>query len=74
MSPREAAVTGLLDEHELDALIGCSYEALCYFAGTDIRSQLLIPERMAFLIATARAIRDWWSATSKDRRPETSPG
>ena len=50
MSPREAAVTEMLDEHGLDALVGCSYEALSYFAGTDIQTQLHLPERLEFLI------------------------
>src|SRR5262249_53550376 len=49
--PREAAVSGLLDEFRLDALVGCSYEALSYFAGTDIQTQLHLPERLEFFIA-----------------------
>jgi Xaa-Pro aminopeptidase len=50
-TPREAAVSGLLDAHGLDALVGCSYEALSYFAGTDIQTQLHLPERLEFFIA-----------------------
>src|SRR3954453_6615245 len=49
--PREVAVSGLLDEFELDALVGCSYEALSYFAGTDIQTQLHLPERLEFYVA-----------------------
>ena len=51
MTARELAVHGLLDEHGLDALVGCSYEALSYFAGTDIQTQLHLPERLEFFIA-----------------------
>jgi Xaa-Pro aminopeptidase len=49
--PREAALADLLAAENLDAIVACSYEALCYFAGTDIRSQLILPERLAFFVA-----------------------
>ena len=55
MSPREAAVSALLDEQGLDALVGCSYEALSYFAGTDIQTQLHLPERLEFFVAPRNA-------------------
>lgn len=55
MSPREAAVSALLDEQGLDALVGCSYEALSYFAGTDIQTQLHLPERLEFFFAPRNA-------------------
>jgi Xaa-Pro aminopeptidase len=54
-TPRELAINGLLDDHGLEALVGCSYEALSYFAGTDIQTQLHLPERLEFLIASRDA-------------------
>lgn len=48
---RETAVSGLLEAQGLDALVGCSYEALSYFAGTDMQTQLHLPERLEFFIA-----------------------
>lgn len=53
--PRQQAVEELLEREELKALVACSYEGLCYFAGTDIQTQLHLPERLAFYIA-ARGI------------------
>lgn len=40
----------LMAERDLVGVVANSYEALCYFAGTDLRSQLLLPERLAFLL------------------------
>jgi Xaa-Pro aminopeptidase len=44
-----------MEADELDAVVVCSYEMLCYFAGTDIQTQLHLPERLEFLIATRHA-------------------
>jgi Xaa-Pro aminopeptidase len=43
-------LASLIADLDLAAIVASSYESLCYFAGTDIRSQLAIPDRLAFLI------------------------
>lgn len=48
---RTEGLATLIAERDLAAVVASSYEALCYFAGTDIRSQMMLPERLAFLIA-----------------------
>ena len=49
--PRQRAIEELLEHERLDALVACSYEALCYFAGTDIQTQLHLAERLEFFVA-----------------------
>ena len=49
--PREHALGKLLADERLDAVVSCSYEGLCYFAGTDIQTQLHLPERLEFFVA-----------------------
>jgi Xaa-Pro aminopeptidase len=48
---RNDGLSTVIVERDLAAIVACSYEALCYFAGTDIRSQMMLPERLAFLVA-----------------------
>jgi Xaa-Pro aminopeptidase len=48
---RDGVLEDLLGRESLDAIVCCSYEGLCYFAGSDIQSQLLLPERLAFFVA-----------------------
>lgn len=51
MAPsRSDRLAALIADRDLTAIVASSYESLCYFAGTDIRSQLAIPDRLAFLI------------------------
>jgi Xaa-Pro aminopeptidase len=52
-STREERLAALIRGRSLTAVVACSYESLCYLAGTDIRSQLVIPQRLAFLIVDA---------------------
>lgn len=53
--PRQRALDELIRAQRLDALVTCSYESLCYFALTDIQSQVLLPDRLALFIAVRDA-------------------
>jgi Xaa-Pro aminopeptidase len=54
-SVRLSQLERLLESEGLHGLVACSYENLCYFAATDLRSQLLLPQRLAFLVAVRNA-------------------
>jgi Xaa-Pro aminopeptidase len=49
--PRQQKLDRLLERERLEALVACSYEALCYFARTDIQTQLHLADRLEFLVA-----------------------
>ena len=53
--PRLQALEELLEREDLEAVVVCSYEGLCYFAGTDIQTQLHLCERLEFFIAAREA-------------------
>src|SRR5438094_9908021 len=49
--PRIERLTRLVEERGLDAVVMCTHENVCYFSGADIQSQLLLPTRLAFMVA-----------------------
>lgn len=49
---RHRALAELMLRADLDAAVVSSYELVSYLAGTDIRSQLLLPARPAFYVQT----------------------
>jgi Xaa-Pro aminopeptidase len=50
---RSAGLADVIADQDLLGLVASSYEGLCYFGDADIRSQLMIPERLAFVIVPA---------------------
>jgi Xaa-Pro aminopeptidase len=48
--PRGRLLVDLVERERLDGLVACSYEALSYFALTDIQTQLHLAERLEFLL------------------------
>jgi Xaa-Pro aminopeptidase len=52
MSSRRDSLTQLMEERDLDAMALCAAENVAFFARTHLITQTIVPDRLAFLIAT----------------------
>ena len=49
-SERRARLDAIIEAHDLDAAVICSYQGVSYFAATHIMTQVSVPDRLEFLI------------------------